>query len=225
MTDDRLTTSDISVLLTLIVEAREISNRELQETHGFTLTGKQRIKLNELKLVTSEKAGRGYTHDLTDAGWRRCQEEFLPPRGPRLKGLVSAGRLHALLASIGRYLDRNNLSAADFFKPADSPPTESEVETASAPVSNAPGSLEETIQSAYRKAPKGSSGWVALRILRPLLGDAPRAEVDAALKRLNRTPTVSLAPEENQKTLSAMDVEAAVTIGGRAYHLILIEDL
>jgi len=223
MADDRLTNSDIGVLLVLMIEARQISNVELKEAHQLTLDGAQRKKLNELKLVVSEKPGRAFVHELTDAGWRRCREELLPPRTP-MSGVISAKRLQAVLASVGRYLDQEDLSAADFFRPA------VPVVGGDAIASNdsgaaraADGSLDDAIVSAYRKAGKGASGWLRLSALRPLLGNAARPAVDEALIRLDREQVIVLAPEENQKTLSTADIEAAVLIGGRPYHLILVE--
>jgi hypothetical protein len=66
----------------------------------------------------------------------------------------------------------------------------------------------------------GPGEWVSLTRLRPLLGDTPRADVDAALRELGRAPNANLVPENNQKSLSAADRAAALHRGGQDVHLI-----
>ena len=67
--------------------ARKLSNAELEALIGIRLEGKERRKLNDLKLVESEKPGRRFVHELSDAGWRWCAEELAagarrPPHQP-----------------------------------------------------------------------------------------------------------------------------------------------
>ena len=61
MQRDELSAKERAVLFALMGEAREVSNSELAERAGFRLDGKERRKLNDLKLVASRKAGRTFT--------------------------------------------------------------------------------------------------------------------------------------------------------------------
>ena len=63
---------------------------------------------------------------------------------------------------------------------------------------------------------------MSLTALRAEVTD-PRADVDAALVALHRTPGVSVIPQEDQKVLTAEDRAAAVVIGDRPKHLIAME--
>src|SRR4051812_36937832 len=186
MADGALTAAEIAVLLALMAEAREVSNTELAAVHGFTLTGRERIRLNDRKLVTSRRAGRGYAHELTDLGWARCREELAGPVPER--GGVAAGALHAVLAGLGRYLDRSSLALADVFRPS----------TVEADV---PGA----VRSAYAGLAARAGAEVGLADLRARLGDTPRDEVDAALGALARAGEVTLIPEDKRSTLTPRD--------------------
>ena len=71
-----LSVKERAVLFALMGEAREISNPELEERAGFRLDGKERRRLNNLKLVDSRMVRRAYVHELTDAGWHWCATEL-----------------------------------------------------------------------------------------------------------------------------------------------------
>jgi hypothetical protein len=113
-----------------------------------------------------------------------------------------------MLAALDRYLTHADLSLADVFG------SPREVQTAT---------VEDRIRDTYATLTPRPGGWVGLAHLRAELGDAPRAEIDAALHTLYRTPGVSLIREENQKALTTVDRDAAVMIGGQHKHLIAIE--
>jgi hypothetical protein len=200
---DALRLSEISVLLALMAEAREVSNVDLAERYGFTLTGESRTRLNDRKLVASRRVGRSYVHELTDAGWVRCHDELSGPCPPRAG--TAGGALYALLRGLDRYLGRSQLSLADVFRP-----DQSTVDT------------EGAIRSAYVQLRQPLGGWVSLTDLRPMVG-APRSAVDDVLVRMSRLPGVSLVPQENQKVLTPADRTAAVLIGGQPCHLLHIE--
>lgn len=209
MAGDALKVSEIAVLLALMAEAREISNVELKERYGFTLTGDSKARLNAMKLVTSRRIGRAFAHELTDPGWARCRDELAAPCPPRAG--TAGGALYALLHGLGRYLSTNQLSLSDVFRQAPDEP------------STAASDAEAGIRAAYGRAQRQPAGWVALRHLRPLLAAWPRDVVDATLARMDGTPGIRVLPEENQKALTTADREAAVVVGGRAYHFLLIE--
>jgi hypothetical protein len=198
--------SEIAVMLALMAQATEVDNTELQARYGFSLTGEARRYLNDEKLVASRKAGRSFRHELTDTGWARCREELAAPTPPRAGAAGAA--LSAVLHGLDRYLNRAQLSLADVFCPDQST------------VDDEP---EAVVRAAYAGAPRRPGGWVGLTELRARLGSMPRAVVDDTLIRMNRMPGVNLLPEENQKVLTDADRDAAVTLHGRPYHFLWIE--
>jgi hypothetical protein len=216
MTDDALSAKERAALLGLMVVAREISNPEFREVIGFALDGKERRRLNERKLVTSELRGRSYVHELTDPGWRWCEEELTAGRPPRSGYL--GGAFYALLANLPRFLGRADLRLADVFGRTDEP---LRLAPPAAPVTP-DGDIESRIRSAYRQLAREPRDWVRLAELRPLIG-AAREEVDAALRQLNRSHQASIIPEQSQRVLTQADEDAAVRIGGENKHLISIE--
>ncbi len=215
MTNDALSAKERAALLGLMAEAREISNPELREIVGFPLDGKERRRLNDRKLVTSGRRGRSFVHELTDAGWRWCQEELTAGRPPRSSYL--GGACYALLANLSRFLDRADLRLADVFGRTDEPFRPA---LAAAPAPD--GDVERRIRSAYRQLAREPRDWVSLAELRPLVG-AAREEVDSVLRQLNRSHQASIIPEQHQRVLTQADEDAAVRIGGENKHLISIE--
>ncbi|GAA0389142.1 hypothetical protein GCM10009530_45300 [Microbispora corallina] len=239
MPDKPLSSPQTAALLVLMVEAKEISNPELAERYGLTLTGKDRTRLNDLKLVESWKQGRSYSHLLTDAGWARVAEEFA--NGINAPTGSAGAALRALAAGLHRHLRRTDTSLAEIFAPdndlpedeaavaaqselkaestqdADSTPdAESRPEVESAP------DVEALIREAYRRLADGPNAWVGLARIRPLLGGATREDVDAVLRRMIGLPDVHIVPFDNQKALTPDDRDAAVVIGDQAKHLLMI---
>lgn len=237
MPDRALTFSELSVLVVLMVEAREVPNPEIKERHGgMSLDGKARRHLNDLKLVESRKQGRSYAHTLTDAGWARVAEEFRAGTIPAPRGTAGA-MARALATGIQAFLERTDHLLAEVFQPRDesAPPPETAVKAAvettveTAPESR-PGARQEQraadvearIRTAYTELAPEAGAWVSLTRLRPLLGDVARAQVDDVLTLMNRMPDVNIVPESNRKALSPQDREAAVTIGDQEKHLLSI---
>jgi hypothetical protein len=113
---DELSARERAVLFALLSEARTLSNNELQALIGIRLDGKERRKLNDLKLVESERPGRAFAHELSDAGWRWCADELSagrPGRGTSLE------RSHYLVFGVfARYLSAAHLSLADLVSSA-----------------------------------------------------------------------------------------------------------
>jgi hypothetical protein len=146
-------------------------------------------------------------HELTDRGWHLCREILSAGAPPRSTG--PAKTLYTVLAALDRYLTHADLSLADVFGSPD------DVETTA--------TIEDRVRAAYAELTPRPDGWVSLAHLRAELADAPRAEIDSALRTLHRTPGVSLIREENQKALTDTDRDAAIAIGGQDKHLIAIE--
>jgi hypothetical protein len=118
---DPLGTQHLSALFALMGAAREISNTELQEVAGFRIDGQLRRTLNERHLVTSTRQGnKPFVHELTDAGWKRCEAELAgePPDGSGHLG----GAFYMVLDGLGRFLRRENKVLTHVFQPEDRPP-------------------------------------------------------------------------------------------------------
>ncbi len=119
MHHEELSARERAVLFALLCEARVLSSAELQALIGIPLHGQERRKLNELRLVESRKAGRGFGHALSDAGWRWCADELAAGQPAHR---TSFERSHYLLFRlVARYLAASRLTLCDLAQPV--PPT------------------------------------------------------------------------------------------------------
>ena len=209
MHHDELSARERAVLFALLSAARKLSNAELEALIGIRLEGKERRKLNDLKLVESEKPGRWFVHELSDAGWRWCAQELAAAPTGRGSSLERAH--YRVFAVFARYLDAAGLSLADIVRP------EAEAEA------EAEADLTACIEAGYRSLAAGSGEFVSLRELRLRLPGRSRPDVDAALAALFTAQRINLIPQSNQRALSEADREAALRIGGECKHLISIE--
>jgi len=207
---DDLTPTENAILVVLMAEARDISNKELEERFGFTLTGTSRDKLNRLRLVESWRQGRSFVHRLGEEGWALCASP-LNFDGARPRAFGAA--LGSLIAAIHRDLERTHRSLAMAFAPDKAggglPP-------------GAPATLQDRIREAYRALASGPGAWVSIADVRRKLSDAGSEELDEALRALERAADVNVVPQSNQKALSPEDERAAVTIGGQRKHFLAI---
>lgn len=208
---ETLSAKERAALFVLLAQARELTNVEIEELVGFRLSGRERVHLNDLKLVESHKTGRMYVHELTDAGWYRCTDELSARWGKGAKPMERA--LYTLLHALGRYLDRTDRSLADVFVPG-----------GEAPIGNVPpAQVEAAIWAGYESLANGVGDFVKLSTLRQTLLQIPPIETDAVLCELYRAQRINLVPESNQRALTVADRESAVRIGGEDKHLISIE--
>jgi hypothetical protein len=219
----KLSLPEIASLIVLMAEAREVSNNELLQLSGFTLTGKARLKLNDLKLVDTRKVGRTFSHQLTEHGWGLCRE-LLRAERPARAG-AAGGALFALLASVDRGLTRAKLSPADFFMPPTvaEPTAVAEPPVGAAVAVGAAGDVESLIRMTYRRLATEPGGWVGLAELRPALKQLSRQEIDDALRNMIGSPGVHLIPVANLKSLTPADRDAALSLGGEDNHALSIE--
>ncbi|GAA4531068.1 hypothetical protein [Amycolatopsis samaneae] len=211
---DRLGHKQTAAMFALLVLAREVPNSELATLVGFTLTGDERRELNALGYVDSEQSGprRMFVHQLTDSGWNWCEEELArkePP--PNSRSTLLAG-IYVLLNGFDEFMRRQNLRLADVFAPGVTPE-----------IDLTPDEIERRIRTAYRELAREPRDWVGLVDLRPKLGAVPAKDVDAVLKALSRKGKVHLVPEDNRKTLTAVDHQAAIRVGGQDNHLLSLE--
>src|SRR5215470_7553252 len=156
----KLTMAEAAALFALMAEGGSADNTVLKQRYGFTLTGKERATLNDTKLVSSSRKGRSFQHTLEDAGWARCREEAAatPPAG----GGAAGGALYAVVAALGRYLDRAELSLADVFRPAAPEPVRVPTPRRA--------DLDAAIRDAYGKLARHTGDLVRIAELRVLLG-------------------------------------------------------
>lgn len=197
----RLTPTQILALVVLMAEARELTNKELKELAGFTITGKDNTKLEkELGLIETDRSRRLLSHQLTDKGWRVVRD--LPATTPPKAGGSGIRSLFTLLANIQRSLDRLQISTGEFFKQVTDP--------------------EAAVRAAYADLAKAPGDWVGLADLRDRLGDIDRGALDETLRRMVREDGVRIIPLANTKALLPRDREAALRIGGEDNHTIAI---
>ena len=111
MHHDELSARERAVVFTLLSAARKVSNAELQALVGIRLQGKMRRRLNELKLVESERRGRWFVHELSEAGWRWCADELAAGPGDVATSLERS--LYLVLGMFERYMSAARLSLAD----------------------------------------------------------------------------------------------------------------
>lgn len=201
MSDEQLAPQDRLALLALMAVARKVTNAELKAAAGIELTGSRRRRLNELKLVTSEKHGRSYVHELTDAGWARCGDELSAPRPERAGSY--GGVLHGVLAALNRTIERGGPQLFELFKP----------------------DAELLIRKAYGDLGDGPATPVHLSKLRGVVDGVSPKDLDAELIRMADQPGVHLRAVVNQQTLTDADRGAAVRLGGEDRHHLEIEAL
>ncbi|MCG5456606.1 hypothetical protein PSH03_001507 [Micromonospora sp. PSH03] len=230
-----LTPNQINALVVLMVEARRLTNVELKELAGFTLTGKDNTKLVDLGLVDTDRTHRPFAHELTEQGWRVARQ--LHTAAPPKQGGSTTRSLFVVLSNLHRSLDRLRVSHGDFFKqtaataaPATSEPRQevpapTVTATTAAPATAAPVSaaeVEALVRSAYRELATAPGAWVGLADVRDRLADTDRAALDAALRAMVGRDDVRIIPVANTKSLTARDRAAAVRIGNEDNHALAI---
>ena len=218
MHHDELSARERAVLFALLSAARKLSNEELEALIGIRLAGKERRKLNELKLVESEKPGRWFVHELSDAGWRWCADELAA--GPEGRPTSLERSLYLVLGVFERYMTAARLSLADVAsldlkaRPAGRHKRRDTAE--------GEGDLTVRVENAYRTLAPGRGEFIKLRDVRERLADIPRPALDAALAAMFTARRVNLIPQSNQQALTAADRDSALRIGGEHKHLISI---
>ncbi|MEU4648983.1 hypothetical protein [Nocardia fluminea] len=190
---------ELAVLLTLLAEARELTNAELFAVAGVTLDGTPRRRLNKLGLVDSTKVGRALVHELTEHGAQWCTEELARPR-PDKSGSYG-GALYAVLAGLHRHLENSGQLLTDVFVP----------------------DVAGQILRKYTELTKGKPDQVRLAELRNRLPHIPPVDFSDAMVLLADRDGVHVRAEADRKTLTDDDHAAAVVLGGTARHLLTVE--
>ena len=200
-----------AVMIALMALNRETRNADLKERYRLDLKKAAREKLNGEGLVQSRwLPGRGFAHELTDAGWAWVVAELEAQKVPRGAG-SAGGALYALLNGLKVALEARGMVIQELFDQSE-------------PVApQQPGSLRERIRQAYRSLASLPRDWVELRDLRAQLGDWPRREVDLELARMFREKEVNLTLHEDRGGLTQADRDAALRLGVEDMHLISME--
>ena len=200
-----------AVMIALMALNKETPNAELKSRYGLDVRKPTRVKLNRDGLLQSRKleGGRGFGHELTDAGWAWVVAELdgqVPPRAGS-----AGGALYALLNGLKVALDARGMLIQELFA------------SASSAVPEPSGSLRDRIREAYRNLASRPWDWVELRDVRARLGDWPRREVDGELIRMFRAKEANLTLHEDRGRLTQADRDAALRLGVDDMHLISME--
>ena len=196
-----------AAMIALMALNRETLNSELKGRYRLELRKSAREKLNLDGLVQSRSVkGKGFAHELTDAGWAWAVAELDEPVPARAGS--AGGALYALLNGLKVALDARGMVIQDLFAPAAPGPA---------------GSLRDRIREAYHSLASRPRDWVELRDLRAQFGDWPRREVDLELTRMFRAKDVNLTLHEDRGRLTQADRDAALRLGVDDMHLISME--
>ena len=199
-----------AVMIALMALNRETLNAELKRRYRLELKKSARAKLNREGLVQSRRLpGKGFAHELTDAGWAWVVAELDAQAPPRAGS--AGGALYALLNGLKVALEARGMVIQELFEPIE--PT----------VPRPTGSLQDRIRQAYRNLASRPWDWVELRDLRAQLGDCPRREVDLEITRMFREKDVNLTLHEDRGRLTQADRDAALRLGVDDMHLISME--
>jgi hypothetical protein len=208
MSPKDLTLVQRSVLLALMIKAAPLTNAFLRNVAKINLDKKYRDQLVIDRLITV--TDRPLVLELTEKGWGEAIKE-LGAETPARAGALG-GAFYLLLDFLRDHFEQNEIAPSQFFT----------ARVAAPPAADPVADLETRVRAAYAALAQKPGDLVMLDALRGELADASRAEVDAILVELNRTPDVQLIPESNQKVLTAAERAAAITIGNQDKHLIAI---
>ncbi|AGZ44167.1 hypothetical protein AFR_29530 [Actinoplanes friuliensis DSM 7358] len=166
-------------------------------------------------MISWRKGLRGAIfHELTERGWIRARQEFVVAPPERVS---SAWLLHyATLRHLASIMERNDHKIADVFAATDPGP-----ETApSGKTEDTP--LEDRIKRAYSEVAESPGDLVSLFSIRERLADFDRAELDRALKEMDRRREIHLDPDPRRNELPQEVLDAAIAVGGEDKHLLTI---
>ncbi|WP_148308097.1 hypothetical protein [Actinoplanes friuliensis] len=214
MTSD-LGTSARQALIALMVRVTPASNPDLRESYRVQIDKATRQELADAGLISWRKGLRGAIfHELTERGWIRARQEFVVAPPERVS---SAWLLHyATLRHLASIMERNDHKIADVFAATDPGP-----ETApSGKTEDTP--LEDRIKRAYSEVAESPGDLVSLFSIRERLADFDRAELDRALKEMDRRREIHLDPDPRRNELPQEVLDAAIAVGGEDKHLLTI---
>ncbi len=196
--------------------------------------------LEVVKRRKSEKARPANFLQLTDAGWDWAAEHLDAEVSAR--STAAGPILRSLMTKLKSHLERQNVSLADFVRPPGEEMVQDEeledagvaanrqtvavpsiTETASQlPTGEAmPAPAVERVRSVCERLSQSQRGVrIYLADVRQELVDLRRADVDAALRQLERERVLVLYPLDNPQEIRPQDAEAALpNTAGRPRHI------
>ncbi|WBB57224.1 hypothetical protein [Verrucosispora sp. WMMD573] len=202
-----------------MIKATPLPQTYFTNVAKISLKPDHRRRLRSLDLIDVVEKPR-ITLELTDKGWRRAAEELgsEPPKGAGTAG----GVLYVALDFLRRLIDHSGSAVDDLFRLQIKGEAVVSALTVPSPVTAPTVDAVALVRQAYHGLAGRPGAYVMLSDLRAALDSLGRAEVDAALVKLNRDRNVHLVPESNQKVLRPEERAAAVNIGNQDKHLIAI---
>ncbi|WP_041832025.1 hypothetical protein [Actinoplanes sp. N902-109] len=215
MPDDKLKLVEAGAMLILLKVMQEtavVANADLKKIHGFELTKDARDRLRKLGLIDVREEKRRLYLTVTDKGWSGRWLEFdieMPVRN-----LYQNAVIKSQIDVLRRHHAHSRLALSDLYPPLG----DEDVQSSPPP----PGDLTALVRKAYDNLAAAPGAEVMLRSIRAALPEISRAELDETLIAMNREPGIRVYAEANQKTLTAADRAAAVTIGNQDKHVLTI---
>jgi hypothetical protein len=211
----RLTPKQLGALIILMAEAREVSNKDMEEIANFRLKGDEWKTLVDRGLIDVHKVGQVLAFQLTERGWRFCKQLHEAP--VNVGNSTAARSIFVLLGGLHRSLDRLRVSHADFFKQsAEGAPTEDAVESSS-------GDVESRIRAVYQDLVSEPGQWLSLADLRDHLSGLDPSAVNDTLRAMAQMKGVRIIPVANSRALDTRDREAALRMGGEDHNALAID--
>jgi len=169
-------------------------------------------------LIEVERRGRAVGLAVSEKGWAWANDNLahaLPARST-----AGAAVLHGWLAHLQAFMQAKGLRLADILGGQASASSGSPGKAAQ---SDGHAALRERIRAAYLDVTGGTFNRRALLSnVRRRLGDVDRADLDEALKRMQRDEEASLMRLDNPIDIAEADREAAVQIGEEPRHILWI---
>ncbi|MEV4350617.1 hypothetical protein AB0J83_39675 [Actinoplanes sp. NPDC049596] len=196
-----LAAAEYAFLILLKAAGRELSNTEMDKRYRVRLISPAYERLNAAGYVSSDTTHRPYRHAITKQGLKVLSVPLAidedgadgEKRSTREKQLWAA-----LVAQQNEIVGR---------------PVEKDEE---------PVDLEGRVRAAYVQLADGPGAWIDLAVLRPLLPDVSKADLDEALVTMLGSRDVRLEPDSMKHRVDAEARAAAVRVGGEDRHKLAI---
>jgi hypothetical protein len=201
-----LSSADYAFLAILTAEGGEIRNDEMDDKYQVKLVGQPFKRLFGGEYISCEPKHRPYHCFITEAG-RAALVADLTVADDHVEGKerrsARESQLWAGMVALFSLLDGSGPPAVAKEKPVTV-------------------DLDGRIRAVYDELAAGPGAWVNLTALRGQLPDIPKAELDAALKRMLRDDEVRLEPEPFGHRVGDEERKAAVHVGGEDRHKLAI---
>ena len=187
-------------LLAIMTFDGAADNEQLKDRYNFSLTGRKRIELEQEGYISCKReSGRApFHHELTDKGRAYCRSSMRADIDPKAK---LRDRIHQ---GMFKHLD----ALLTGHRPD---------QVKRAPLKKA---TTASVQAAYSTLAPKPGAWVSLKRLRSELPDVERNSLDHLITDLHLAGALTLIPEENRRSITPEDRDAAIRIGDEERHLV-----